>query len=396
MTNEEKAIQKILDAVSDIRLSTDYLAFYLKQAVGPTRARLDEVLEAAGYRKGGAQAPAEEDVLPQEASEPDEPGEPAERLWAKTINKILNQQEVTRAEITSLGMDLAMEYFDNESAYGEVEALSGRVAWEYEDGHVLWFDAETESIFLSHLTKEYKPNDINDILTGSRLPKEDFAWSYVSNGWEYASGENAWDVAEILEETFGKVQMYFPWEMAIESLQVEDGFDEFLSIAEIEIETPEQEELMRSVHSLFELLLYGAREETLKISGVEDYFAGTCSGDQLMPQYSSVGRFNAFLNELEEVHNWAMVYDECCGSCSRSSVEMVKAEEGKENSPVFITWGQNAHSSWNRSGAVDHMHLASDDEIKTIEQVASSHGLNVARDDKPANPDNTEWFIYIS
>lgn len=39
MTNEEKAIQKILDAVSDIRLSAEYLAFYLKQTVEPTRAR---------------------------------------------------------------------------------------------------------------------------------------------------------------------------------------------------------------------------------------------------------------------------------------------------------------------------------------------------------------------
>lgn len=39
MTDEEKAIQKILDAVSDIRLSTEYLAFYLKQTVGPNSAR---------------------------------------------------------------------------------------------------------------------------------------------------------------------------------------------------------------------------------------------------------------------------------------------------------------------------------------------------------------------
>lgn len=397
MTNEEKAIQKVLDAISDIRLDTDYLAFYLQQTLGPARSRLDEVLAAAGYRyQPDEELIAEEDDTSDEEENLNE-NSTTVPAWVGIIHKILNgSEEVSRGEISALGMDLALEYFNESEAYGEVGALAGRVIWTFEDDHVLWFDAETEDLIISHLEKEMTADDIDSILDDEALPAEDFVWSSGANGWRYDGDFSAWDLADVLENHFGTVKMFFPWEMVLDNMMVEDGFEEFAEATSKEIETPEEEAAVRAAHSFMEFVLQGASDGETKIAGVEDYFAGITTGDDFMPRYSAVGRFNRFLTDLEEKHNWAIVYDECCGTCSRSSIEWAQSEEGKENSPVFVTWGQNAKGSWSTGGSVNHMHLAAPEEIAVIQEVAAANNLEVEVEESSPSVSGEEKFIYIS
>jgi hypothetical protein len=397
MTNEEKAVQKILDVISDIRLDPDYIAFYLKQTIGPARGRLDEILRAAGYVMPGeteSEPDSEAEGLSENSEEEEDHSEEEEPAWIRIIDDISAGKQINDHSMAALLMDLCRIYITTEGSYGEDEALAGRVVWHFEDGHLFWFGAWEENLYLAHLEKELDIDGIDDILDDEVLTQDDFAWSEDTNGWEYVGELWAWDMVDILAKHFGPAKMYLPWGRVLESqLAVEDDFEEFLSITGLDGDPDDEEDrvLLERSKKVYNFLqqLYN---DDLKLNYLNVPFE-LLDGCDLMPDYSAVGRFNKFLGELDDEHNWIIIYDECCGTCSSSSVEFAKKEKGKEDSPVFITWAQNAESAWREDGSIEHMHYADESDIPVIEEVAEKYGLSV-RKDEPT--DTGMRFIFIS
>lgn len=273
--------------------------------------------------------------------------------------------------------------------YGEAQALSQRIIWKFSDSGetVLWVTREGET-FVSQLETEFSESSEWPWSACSDIAS-DFVFSSDSNGWKF-EGENdvSWLIEKLARDA-GHPLMILPWEtiaLEVSDLEVEEFIDNHVSVAEDDGDRRAEAELLFAFYSQ-------VADMSLELpDDMEDF--GYDYGDGFLPRFSRAGRFNSFLGELEESHGWGIVYDECCGTCSSSSVQDVRSAEGMEEAPVFITWAQNAEGTWGTSGWVSHMAYHPDaKEREAVLSVAESCGLVVMEGDQGGEKDG---FLYLS
>lgn len=476
LTNEEKALKAILDAVSDVRVDMSYLGFYLAQAQGPDKQRFLEMLEhaemhasadldndelegtpfavraellaevwlehrdleeleafisyndlglplayaythdiAAGseslremvndtwnnfletlgledtgfslLEEMGISESPDEDIEKEDMSDRITPND-----WKDILPQLLeDHNSVSVEEAVNCLIGLLWDNGIDWSPYGETEALAQRIVWVFPDEAetVAWVTAD-RCTYVSSLTLEYKDEDEDGyVFPFENLDEDDFVFNADANGWEYIGGLSDYQFIEQLEESLGTSTMILPWERIAENISDNEEEDFISDFARVEEDDEEGAEFAKLLFQLYSQVADGSFEMPDEIGSF-----GYDFGDGYMPRYSRAGRFNQFLADLEEEHNWGIVYDECCGTCSRGSVEDIQREEGKENSPVFITWAQNAEGTWGTDGSVNHMAYHPDEEeVVVIKQVAEANGLHVLEQNKDGKPDG---FVYIS
>lgn len=293
--------------------------------------------------------------------------------WAATLERILEDpNSVGKEEATSCLVAVMEDSGLEWSPWGERGALFRRVVFTFNDDNktVVW-QGRGEGIFVSMLENELSED--GPFPYGS-LEESHFCFSADANGWRHAGELNVQEIVRQLESEIGSATLILPWlDFGIDV--ADDDVDAFIGTHYPEAEDEDSE--LRTEAELLYTLYSRIGEESLELPDalgevIYDH------GDMHMPRHSGVGRFNAFLNQLEAKHNWGIVFDECCGSCSSESVDAIRSEEGKEDSPVFITWAQNADGAWGTSGWVNHMDSHPDErEREVIKEVAEQNGLHV-------------------
>ena len=273
--------------------------------------------------------------------------------------------------------------------YGEAQALAHRIVWEFPDSDetVVWVTREGET-FVSQLNAQFDENP--------EWPWEH--WGDVASDCVFVEHSNAWKVegeltiAQLLRTLSldaGEPFMILPWESIateIADLDLEEFIDNHVPDAD-------EDENKRKTAEL--LLAFYSQVADMSLELPDDLGDfGYGYGDGFFPRYSHVGRFTAFLAELEDTAGWGVVRDECCGTCSGGTLRDLRSEEGMKEASFFITWAQNAESTWGTSGWVNHMAYHPDErERRVVMDVARAHGLTVTEGEERGKKDG---FLYIS
>lgn len=294
--------------------------------------------------------------------------------WTVTLERILEYpNSVGKDEaiscLVSVMEDSGLEW----SPWGERGALFRRIVFTFNDDYkTLVWQGREEGIFVSMAENELREDSPFPYRS---LDESHFQFSAYANGWRHSGDLKVQEIVRQLEDEIGSATLILPWlDFGVDV--ADDDVDAFIETYYPEAEDEDSE--LRTEAELLYTLYSRIGEESLELPDalgevIYDH------GDMHMPRYSGAGRLNAFLNDLESKHNWGIVFDECCGSCSSNSVDEIRSEEGKEDSPVFITWAQNADGAWGTDGWVNHMDSHPDErEREVIKEVAEENGLRFA------------------
>lgn len=103
-------------------------------------------------------------------------------------------------------------------------------------------------------------------------------------------------------------------------------------------------------------------------------------GADYMPPNSPNARFMAFVKSIEDMPDWVVVWDECCGSCFRGTYEMLLKDSGlPEGTPALALFGQNTQYYFRPDGTVEYeFYQGNDAENAVIIEKATAAGLNAA------------------
>jgi len=319
------------------------------------------------------------------SEEKSEGAETSTEFWKAFLPRLLEDPKALSAEEVVNCLIGCLRHNDVEWApYGEVEALAHRIIWLFPNHPetVLWTTSEATT-FISSLSSPHFDRGVE----GAKFPftgvdPQEFVFHLSANGWQYQGNLSEYGLVEVLAIQFGAPTMVLPWSRIAENV-VDNGKDQFLE--ELYFTEEDDEEGSEFGETLFE---FYSRVADRSLDLPDDmYEFGYDLGNGFMPRYSTVGRFQAFLDDLEAHHGWGIVYDECCGTCAQSSLDEVRREKGKET-PVFITWAQDAATLWGLDGSVYQMaYHPKDEEIRVIMQVAKENGLRVNLQETEGQPD---------
>ena len=251
---------------------------------------------------------------------------------------------------------------------GEAEALGHRVVWKFPDieGSILWL-ASTGKLFFSSLRAELFKSEGFRFQENLGFSPEFFE---PGNAWCLGAYPKTYQVLQELSSILGRPQLILPWQAiasrVIEELNLEE------EDSEPDIGTLEE----RTQGPLLLLLNHIAAERLDQIRLPWKLILDWGSG--FLPAFSRVAKFNVMLSELEDLHGWAIIRDECCGTCSTASIEAIRNTEGMENSPIFFTWEQYSQATWGTDGRVSHSLVPkTNDELKTLISLCSKFGLEI-------------------
>lgn len=303
--------------------------------------------------------------------------------WQNQIAKVLDEtadlETFTNFIVSMVDNDLITIYPD-----GEAGSLSRRVIWAFPNNMVCW-TGKDEDFFLSHLLEEYNEKTEVPRISG----ESEYSWSYypASNGWLYSGDSGTIELIDNLTKAYGKPTLVLPWSFQIEQV-VEEEVEDLNNYYDVDLEDEGSKEKYRKLLLFFRNLL---DEKVASPGGVWDIALDY--GDGYMPKFSKAGRFNQFLDALEE-SGWGLIRDECCGSCSSGSIKWLREDRVGEPFPIFITWGQNSDFTWGLDGRVSHMHLPdTQEEVVILKEFAHRFGLEFATEHKYNNP---VPFVFIS
>jgi hypothetical protein len=383
MSREAKALEKILEAIADIRVDVQLAGYLLSGEDEGAKERLYALVETARSFDILASNDLYEENENLESEEVSE--EELSEEWFENVPLLeagrLSDSQLTQMLISFIEDPTLFDYTD-----GELEALGRRIGFKFSDGTVIWHGAG-EGIILSHLTKELKESDWKEYKYLISYGTPTFL-SYA-NGWTLAPNPE-WrtlvDIVEILEQRLEeKATVFIPMQYFAER-SVEDGLEEYLSQAGVE----DEDESIDIYTAAFNLLSK-MNEKSLPFRREVSYV----DGDSYLPEYSAYGRFERFLELLESEHGWGIVRDECCGTCSGGSARDIRSQPGFENAPIFFTWSQNSFAYWGTSGWVAHQHYTdNEEEIKTLISVANSVGLDVGIEDSHYGVDGVKVLSF--
>ena len=302
-------------------------------------------------------------------------------LVSSTLRKLIAGETPSQKDFVS-AMSTVAGLFSRRGLYGESEALASRLVWSFPTGHVFWYAADVNLCVLSHMTEEYKNDSLLNIGIMSALidNHESMDFRLYCNGWEFPSPADISAVVNALESDLGEAKMFIPlaheFEYNIENyISNEDDGMEFLERLEI-IEEDDESSKVAAGKAIFEFLVQTYEEGLTELS-TELWSATFVHGDEMMPKFSGTERFHRFLMDLE-TRGWLVLEEQCCDSCARESRELeLMSDPGKVNSPVFVTWEQNAESSWANNGAICHRTYLNPDNLNTVRLVAQKNGLTV-------------------
>jgi hypothetical protein len=262
----------------------------------------------------------------------------------------------------------AIEGVDVEFANGEDDILARRLVIEYPEGTLLSF-CDGEGWYLSH-----KSQELTEELPGQYSAIEKFAKSTYSadaNGWELSFSDSTSLIGLIkhFDTELGYGDFGLPFVTLAESV-VDDGLDEYL---EIYGDGEDEDDDASDTEQRFENLTKISNLDFFTERNVRD--VGT-SG--LIPKFSHYGRFHNFLDILQERYEWAVDFDECCGSCLSGTLKDIEADRGTGEFSIFITWSQNSSAYWGTNGRISMpFNTKNQDELDQIREAASETGLQV-------------------
>ena len=309
--------------------------------------------------------------------------------WASILSRLLEDfTSVSADEARSCLVGVLRNEHISWEPYGEAQALAHRIVWEFPDSDetVVWVTREGDT-FISQRDTEFDDS--------SEWPWDH--WGNLESDCVFIKDSNAWkfeqevDVSRLLETISldaGEPLMILPWESIAtqKAEELQEFLDEHVVGAEDDEGTRHTDELLFTLYSQ-------VADMSLELPDDLGEF-GYGYGDGFFPRYSKVGRFTAFLAELEGTHGWGVVYDECCGTCSAGTLRDLRSEEGMEDAFFFITWAQNAELTWGTGGWVSHMAYHPDEsERRVAMDVARAHGLTVVEGEEGGKKDG---FLYIS
>lgn len=109
----------------------------------------------------------------------------------------------------------------------------------------------------------------------------------------------------------------------------------------------------------------------------------TAFGDEYLIPGSPLAKFYAFAQRVEERDDWVVVWNECCGTCSRTSIEWGREHKGlPDDAPALVLFGQNAQFSWRPDSTVDvDLYQEASEHADDLAQMAQSVGLAVTREE---------------
>jgi len=318
---------------------------------------------------------------------------PEELPWACVATKIANGEPVGKREFATAATHIADSIIFHDYLYGETEALAGRVVWVFPDGTVFWYAGSDDFFCLSHLEKEYSEDSEPPIDFEKLLGTSDVEWMPSSNGWYIDEFDNVDVIVDRMAEDLGEPVMYLPWQSMAENWVMDDDEDYFLEEMSTEPEEMSEAESLayKSLFTLFKMI--ATNDES--IAGENLWAVKYASGYDLMPNFSAAARFNKFLGALDEDHGWIVIFDECCGSCSRGSIEAEQRDEAKKDAPIFITWGQNAEGAWTTDGSISHLHYAEIETIEFLRETASQYGLTLEEREEDSDMNSGYRFVTI-
>lgn len=374
MSREEKALESILSAISDIRVNVQMAGYLLSGEDAEAKERLYQLVDTARSfdnidNAADEDEVADEEIVDDEAVEEEEVEEAAE--WYNKISE-LEEGKLDDEEIT----ELIAEFVEDETIFGytdgQEEALCRRVGYVFSDGTIIWYGAG-DGIFLSHLKDKLEEKDWlrYKYLIGFSTP----TFVPYANGWNLVPNPD-WrtitSMVELMESRMDEEAKVFIPMSYFADYKVEFGLSEYLGQLGIDEEDEEDETL--PVHLAAFALLTMVREGKLPYKREVIYTDAL----EFFPEHSSNGKFEKFLDILENEYNWGIVRDECCGTCSGGSARDIRSEEGKENCNIFFTWSQNSFAYWGTSGWVEHVYYATEDkDLKEVVLAADAVRLNV-------------------
>lgn len=384
MSREEKAVEKILEAISDVRVDVQLAGYILSGEDAEAKERLyNLVATAKSFDSLETEADEEEPELEVEEDLIDDDDLSDE--WHENLEAFqsdsLNDSQLTQFLIGFFEDSNLFEYTD-----GMEEALCRRIGFRFTDGTIIWHGAG-EGIILSHLTRKLEPSDWKEYkyLISFGTP----TFLEYANGWSLAPNPE-WrtlvDMVELMESRLDeKASVFVPLSYVAERNAI-DGLEEYLAQAGVE-EGDENFSIYEAAFAVFEKV----HNRELAYSRDVDYV----DAEDYLPEHSAYGKFSKFLDVLREENGWGVIMDECCGTCSGGSARDLRAEPGFENAPIFFTWSQNSYAYWGTSGWVSHQHYTSDEnEIKTLLAAAEKVGLNVSIEDSHYSSDNTKVLSF--
>lgn len=361
LSNEEKALAQILKSVSDITLDPVQLARYFDQARGPAKDRFEEIIELAGYIKN---TPT---VRERNLGSP--------KVWERNLGLTLEgRNQLSESESIDFLVGALLEGLSDYEPVGEAESLGRRIVWKFPDleGSILWLSG-AGNLYFSSLRLELSEAEGLRFEMRSELTPEFFE---PGNAWYLGSHLFTYGVLSDLSTILGYPQLILPWQ-AIATRALEERE---IDVEETGPDGPGLE--ARPEDPLLSLFAAIVQEGPLDVK--MPWKVTVDWGEGYLPAFSRVSKFNAMLSELEELHNWAIIRDECCGSCSKATIESIRNTEGMEDSPIFFTWEQYSEASWGTDGRVSHsIKPETKEELQTLLSLCSKFGLDAVQESIP-------------
>lgn len=128
------------------------------------------------------------------------------------------------------------------------------------------------------------------------------------------------------------------------------------------------------------------------IGGLSPFMPGSktilAMGDSHLPADCMHYRFIKAASAIENLPDWVVAWDECCGACARGTYEMLTESKGlDESAPSLTLFGQNSQFYFLPDGTVHDytVYLGNADQVSTVLKACSDANLP-ARD--VSNKDN--------
>jgi hypothetical protein len=216
-------------------------------------------------------------------------------------------------------------------------------------------------------------------------------WNQETKTWdiENATPKVVHSVLKQTRETFGEATICLPWE----GFLMESGVEEIADLLENDVPffyalgkiTDSQKEVIEQ----FLIDYYDEEEKPLalpcmvalqKEAIVSPQELGNASieiglGDTWLPTNSPLHDFLELVQDIQELPDWIVVWDECCAACSHSSIKFIAEEKNiSEVSPSIILWGQNAQYQYLADGTVSVSLYLDDESVQQLEPILSKYG----------------------
>lgn len=118
-------------------------------------------------------------------------------------------------------------------------------------------------------------------------------------------------------------------------------------------------------------------------------------GDSWLPSGSGYERFLSMVEQIENMPDWVVVWDECCGTCASSSIKWARDSKGLgPDSHALVLFAQNAQYYWRPDGTIEWMLYGLDEtERAVLVSAAESVGLTAVAAKSPYSETHVDLLV---